>query len=83
VQQEVRWAPTSTPRGPFWRKKDEGAWSIPKGEHDETENPLAAAKREFEEETGIRAVAAEFGRDWRDRDRPVGMKKLRLGVKRP
>lgn len=42
------------PGGPFWRKKDEGAWSIPKGEYDETENPLEAAKREFEEETSIK-----------------------------
>src|SRR3989442_11730537 len=40
------------PGGPFWAKKDAGAWSIPKGEYSETENPLAAAKREFEEETG-------------------------------
>jgi predicted NUDIX family NTP pyrophosphohydrolase len=43
------------PGGPFWKKKDEGAWSIPKGEYDEGEDPLAAAKREFEEETGIKA----------------------------
>jgi predicted NUDIX family NTP pyrophosphohydrolase len=41
------------PGGPFWKKKDEGAWSIPKGEYDEGEHPLDAAKREFEEETGI------------------------------
>lgn len=40
------------PGGPFWRKKDEGAWSIPKGEYDESEDPLDAAKREFGEETG-------------------------------
>jgi predicted NUDIX family NTP pyrophosphohydrolase len=40
------------PGGPFWRNKDEGAWTIPKGEFDETEDPLAAARREFEEETG-------------------------------
>jgi predicted NUDIX family NTP pyrophosphohydrolase len=38
--------------GPYWEKKDEGSWSIPKGEFDESEDPLAAAKREFEEETG-------------------------------
>ena len=42
------------PGGPFWRKKEEGAWSIPKGEYPEGENPLDAAKREFEEETGIK-----------------------------
>jgi predicted NUDIX family NTP pyrophosphohydrolase len=40
------------PGGPFWQNKDLGAWSIPKGEYDAGEDPLAAAKREFEEETG-------------------------------
>lgn len=40
------------PGGPFWAKKDEGAWSIPKGLCVEGEDPLAAAVREFEEETG-------------------------------
>jgi predicted NUDIX family NTP pyrophosphohydrolase len=40
------------PGGPFWRKKDEGAWSIPKGLYEPGEDPLAAARREFEEETG-------------------------------
>jgi predicted NUDIX family NTP pyrophosphohydrolase len=38
--------------GPFWANKDEGAWSIIKGEHDEREDAYAAARREFEEETG-------------------------------
>ena len=42
------------PGGPFWRKKDAGSWSIPKGEYEEGEDPLAAAMREFEEETGLR-----------------------------
>ena len=42
------------PGGPFFAKKDLGAWSIPKGEFGEGEDPLAAAKREFQEETGIR-----------------------------
>jgi predicted NUDIX family NTP pyrophosphohydrolase len=41
------------PGGPFWAKKDLGAWSIPKGEYDEGEDPLACALREFEEELGI------------------------------
>jgi predicted NUDIX family NTP pyrophosphohydrolase len=41
------------PGGPFWASKDEGAWSIPKGEFDAGEDPLAAAKREFTEETGF------------------------------
>jgi len=40
------------PGGPFWAKKDEGAWSIPKGEINEGEDPLAAAKREVLEELG-------------------------------
>ncbi|MGE3152848.1 MAG: NUDIX domain-containing protein [Nitrospiraceae bacterium] len=40
------------PGGPFWSKKDDGAWSIPKGEYHEGDDALAAAKREFHEETG-------------------------------
>jgi predicted NUDIX family NTP pyrophosphohydrolase len=40
------------PGGPFWAKKDDGAWSIPKGEYTEDEDPWAAARREFEEELG-------------------------------
>jgi len=47
------------PGGPFWAKKDLGAWSIPKGLADEGEDLLAAAKREFLEETGM-AVEGEF-----------------------
>jgi len=47
------------PGGPFWAKKDAGAWSIPKGEYAQGEDPLAAARREFEEETGMR-VAGDF-----------------------
>ena len=43
------------PGGPFWAQKDTGAWSIPKGEFAEGEDPLQAAKREFEEETGLHA----------------------------
>jgi predicted NUDIX family NTP pyrophosphohydrolase len=41
------------PGGPFWRSKDLGAWSIPKGEFTPGEDPLDAARREFAEETGI------------------------------
>ena len=41
------------PGGPFWAKKDLGAWSIPKGEYSDGEDPLSAARREFEEETGF------------------------------
>jgi predicted NUDIX family NTP pyrophosphohydrolase len=40
------------PGGPYWKNKDAGAWSIPKGEFEPGENALAAAKREFQEETG-------------------------------
>lgn len=47
------------PGGPFFAKKDLGAWSIPKGEFDHTETALEAAKREFEEETG-KALEGEF-----------------------
>jgi predicted NUDIX family NTP pyrophosphohydrolase len=42
------------PGGPFWAKKDHGAWSIAKGEYLQGEDALAVAKREFEEETGAR-----------------------------
>lgn len=50
------------PGGPFWVNKDAGAWSIPKGTYDpETEDGLAAAKREFGEETGTAASAAMKG----------------------
>jgi predicted NUDIX family NTP pyrophosphohydrolase len=47
------------PGGPFWAGKDLGAWSIPKGEYDPGEDPLAAARREFREETGF-SVTGEF-----------------------
>jgi predicted NUDIX family NTP pyrophosphohydrolase len=40
------------PGGPFWRRKDLGAWTIPKGEYGPDEDPLGAARREFQEETG-------------------------------
>ena len=42
----------SHPGGPFWKNRDDGAWSIPKGELDIGEEPIAAARREFEEEMG-------------------------------
>ena len=47
------------PGGPFWANKDAGAWSIPKGEYSADEDALAAAKREFAEETGLR-LEGEF-----------------------
>jgi predicted NUDIX family NTP pyrophosphohydrolase len=47
------------PGGPFWREKDAAAWTIPKGEYEPGEEPLAAARREFQEETGF-PVEGEF-----------------------
>ena len=52
------------PGGPLWARRDAGAWSIPKGEYDDGEEPLAAARREFEEELGTAPPdgdAAELG----------------------
>jgi predicted NUDIX family NTP pyrophosphohydrolase len=48
------------PGGPFWARKDAGAWSIPKGEHGDGEDAQAAALREFEEETGSAPPAGEL-----------------------
>ena len=45
------------PGGPFWARKDDGAWSIPKGEYTEGEDPWTVAQREFEEELGKKAPA--------------------------
>ena len=47
------------PGGPFWAKKDDGAWSLPKGEYTEGEDPLTVARREFEEELGQPAPAGD------------------------
>jgi len=58
------------PGGPFFKNKDAGAWSVPKGEFLDDEEPLAAAKREFEEETG-QAVSGKFI--------PLGSVKLKSG----
>ena len=44
------------PGGPYWASKDKGAWAVPKGEYEEDEDPLAAAIREFQEETGFPAA---------------------------
>ena len=46
------------PGGPFWARKDAGAWSIPKGEFGPEESPLDAARREFTEETGVVATGS-------------------------
>lgn len=51
--------------GPFWARKDERAWSIPKGELDGDEDPFSAARREFAEEIGVAAPHAEY--------RPLGV----------
>ena len=47
------------PGGPFWKNRDEGAWTVPKGNIEPDEDPLAAARREFAEETGF-TVDGEF-----------------------
>src|ERR1700730_16383188 len=47
------------PGGPFWAGRDKGVWSIPKGEYDETEDALTAARRELQEETGI-VISGKF-----------------------
>jgi predicted NUDIX family NTP pyrophosphohydrolase len=47
------------PGGPYWRSRDNGAWTIPKGEVEEAEDPAAAARREFEEEVGT-AVSGDL-----------------------
>lgn len=44
------------PGGPYWKNKDEGVWTIPKGEYEDDESPLEAAKREFLEETGLQVT---------------------------
>lgn len=48
------------PGGPFWAKKDKGAWSLPKGEFEEGEDSLTAAKREFGEEIGQQAPEGDY-----------------------
>jgi len=48
------------PGGPFWRKRDDGAWSIPKGEIETGEKPMAVARREFQEELGLPAPEGTF-----------------------
>jgi predicted NUDIX family NTP pyrophosphohydrolase len=52
------------PGGPFWARKDDGVWSIPKGEYVDGDDPWAAARREFFEELGLRVPAGpriDFG----------------------
>lgn len=59
------------PGGPFWARKDNGAWSIPKGEFESDDDPLEAAKREFQEELGHPAPNAEC--------RKLGVVKMKSG----
>ena len=61
------------PGGPFWARKDEGAWTIPKGYIEPGEEALAAARREFEEETGL-AVEGTFI--------PLGSIRMKSGITR-
>jgi predicted NUDIX family NTP pyrophosphohydrolase len=59
------------PGGPFWAKKDEGAWSVPKGEYDDIEDPFEVAVREFREELGIdppEGTGSEFLGEFRQPD---------------
>jgi len=60
------------PGGPFWIRKDEGAWSVPKGLVDASEDELACARREFREETGFDAPASGA-------ERPLGSFRLPSG----
>ncbi len=53
VREEVVDVLIGHPGGPYWARKDEGAWSIPKGEYTDGEDPWAVAQREFEEEIGL------------------------------
>jgi predicted NUDIX family NTP pyrophosphohydrolase len=60
------------PGGPIWARRDRGAWSIPKGEYAEDEDPLSAARREFEEELGSPPPAGD----------PLGLGEVRLKSKK-
>ncbi|MDB5946308.1 MAG: hypothetical protein JWQ33_1334 [Ramlibacter sp.] len=58
------------PGGPYWSRKDDGAWTLPKGECEDGEEPLACARREFQEETGL-APAGPYA--------PLGEVRLKSG----
>lgn len=66
------------PGGPFWAKKDLGAWSIPKGEFEEGEGPFHAAIREFHEETGFE-VKGDF-KQLTTRKQPSGKKVMAWAI---
>lgn len=59
------------PGGPYWVRKDTGAWTVPKGEYQEGEDGLACAKREFQEETGLAPSSGPFA--------PLGEVRLKSG----
>jgi|SRR5579862_5735130 len=65
------------PGGPYWARKDEGAWTVPKGLIEPGEDPLVAARREFTEETGFEAPAGAAERDLGTVQLPGG-KRLRV-----
>ena len=71
------------PGGPFWAKKDLGAWSIPKGEIDEGEEPRACALRELEEELGTPPPLAPRAADRAGLGAPEGEDRPRPGPPRP
>jgi predicted NUDIX family NTP pyrophosphohydrolase len=60
------------PGGPFWARKDEGAWSVPKGEYAPGDDPLQTAYREFEEEIGLPAPPAGQARPLGEVRQPGG-----------
>ena len=62
------------PGGPFWVRRDKGAWSVPKGECGAAEDPLHAARREFAEETGFVAPAGDVL--WLGQHRQAGGKRV-------
>ena len=70
------------PGGPFWRERDAGAWTIPKGMVDEGEELLDAARREFEEETGIRPHGPFHAARQRAAEGRQGRARLGLGGRR-
>jgi predicted NUDIX family NTP pyrophosphohydrolase len=69
--------------GPFWAKRDAAAWSVPKGEIDEGEEPLAAARREFTEELGVAVPDGELldlGEVWQSNRKIVTVWALRADL---
>jgi hypothetical protein len=65
--------------GPFWARKDEGAWSIPKGEHPPSEDARAAARREFAEGARLPRARRRVARPRHRPVRPQGHRRVRAG----